>query len=274
MSVGVRTCVRICLRPRMCSCLPASAGVFTSVCVHECVCVRLRPRVYSCLPTTAHVFVSARVCGCVHVCLHPWVRSRLFASAHVFASVCICACVCVHPHPCPHVCSRPRVCLHRLHPRVCSRPSANLKISKIFPIYKEKGSIFESSNYRHVSLLLQLYLWTSIWLSASTFNKSCFSLTEAIRNALDENYDAVCMFADQQKAFDSVDHEILLSKLNYCGIRGVANDWFRTYISNRKQFVAINGIDSEEASMQFGRPQYNFEYLNGQYWGNYYFWSI
>ena len=48
------------------------------------------------------------------------------------------------------------------------------------------------------------------------------------------------LFLDFRKAFDCVNHEILLSKLNTCGIRGINLDWFRSYLSNREQYVCIN----------------------------------
>ena len=48
------------------------------------------------------------------------------------------------------------------------------------------------------------------------------------------------VFVDLQKAFDSVDHQILLVKLNHYGICGVSNDWFKFYLSNRSQYVSIN----------------------------------
>ena len=58
-----------------------------------------------------------------------------------------------------------------------------------------------------------------------------------------------------QKAFDTVDHNILLHKLSHYGIRDIANCWFSSYLSNRKQFVTINGFDSETQSFQCGVPQ-------------------
>ena len=80
-------------------------------------------------------------------------------------------------------------------------------------------------------------------------------LTKAARKSIDEGCYAVGVFVDLQKAFDTVDHEILLKKLNHYGIRGVANAWFRSYLTNRQQFVNINGKDSSLKTMQYGVPQ-------------------
>ena len=52
-----------------------------------------------------------------------------------------------------------------------------------------------------------------------------------------------------------MDHEILLYKLDYYGILGISNNWFKSYLSNRKQFVSINGYDSELAEIKCGVPQ-------------------
>ena len=60
---------------------------------------------------------------------------------------------------------------------------------------------------------------------------------------------------DLQKAFDTMDHEILLSKLDYYDIRGISNKWFKSYLSNRKQFVSINGYDSGLAEINGVLPQ-------------------
>ena len=59
---------------------------------------------------------------------------------------------------------------------------------------------------------------------------------------------------DLQKAFDTVD-QILLAKLNHYGIHGVPNDWFKSYLSNRNQYVSINGHESGLAAVNCGVPQ-------------------
>ena len=81
------------------------------------------------------------------------------------------------------------------------------------------------------------------------------SLTENIRKNLDEGSIGCGIFVDLQKAFDTVEHDILLSKLEHYGIRGLANEWFKSYLSNRNQYVSINGYDSNLADVKFGVPQ-------------------
>ena len=81
------------------------------------------------------------------------------------------------------------------------------------------------------------------------------SLTENIRKNLDEGNIGCGIFVDLQKAFDTVEHDILLSKLEHYGIRGLANEWFKSYLSNRKQYVSINGYDSNLVDVKFGVPQ-------------------
>ena len=80
-------------------------------------------------------------------------------------------------------------------------------------------------------------------------------LVEDIRQAIDGNKFACGVFIDLQKAFDTVDHNILLKKLDHYGIRGVANDWFKSYLKNRKQLVSISGFESNLRNMDFGVPQ-------------------
>ena len=63
------------------------------------------------------------------------------------------------------------------------------------------------------------------------------------------------MFLDFRKAFDCVNHEILLSKLNTCGVRGIALDGLCSYLTNREQYVSINNIDSNPRVIQCGVPE-------------------
>ena len=84
---------------------------------------------------------------------------------------------------------------------------------------------------------------------------SLINITEKIRFALDHNKVACGIFVDLQKAFDTVNHEILLDKLNHYGFRGIINDWFRSYLHERKQKVCINGFESEIKTIHHGVPQ-------------------
>ena len=81
------------------------------------------------------------------------------------------------------------------------------------------------------------------------------NLTESIRQTLDEGSFGCGIFVDLQKAFDTVDHKILLHKLEYYGICGICNDWLKSYLSDRKQFVSINGCNSDLMPVNFGIPQ-------------------
>ena len=62
------------------------------------------------------------------------------------------------------------------------------------------------------------------------------------------------VFVELEKAFDT-EYQILWTKLNHCGIRGVSYSWFRSYVSNLNQYVAINGYESGLAAISCGSPQ-------------------
>ena len=81
------------------------------------------------------------------------------------------------------------------------------------------------------------------------------SLTESIKNDLDNKEIVSGIFIDLEKAFDTVNHSILCNKLNYYGFRGKFNDLIKSYLINRKQFVSINGYDSTKQDIICGVPQ-------------------
>ena len=70
------------------------------------------------------------------------------------------------------------------------------------------------------------------------------TLVDQISNALENGNSVIGIFLDFSKAFDTVDHEIILMKLEYNGIRGVPLQWFTNYIQGRQQFATFNGVQS------------------------------
>ena len=81
------------------------------------------------------------------------------------------------------------------------------------------------------------------------------SVTENIRKALDKGNIDCGVFINLQKAFDTVDHQILLAKLDHYGICEVSIDWFKSNLSNCNQFLSINGYGSGLAAINCGVPQ-------------------
>ena len=79
-------------------------------------------------------------------------------------------------------------------------------------------------------------------------------ITEMIKVLIDSGKFGCGIFIDLKKAFDTVNHEILLTKLEH-GIRDNVLNWFQSYLSNRKQYVSINGISSEPLEINCGVPQ-------------------
>ena len=71
-------------------------------------------------------------------------------------------------------------------------------------------------------------------------------ITDKIQGALEDGLFSCRIFLDFSKAFDTIDHSILVRKLSHCGIRGIANDWFTSYLHNRRQHVFIGNTQSDD----------------------------
>ena len=82
----------------------------------------------------------------------------------------------------------------------------------------------------------------------SNIEKAVFVLTDYIITSLNRRQQIGGIFCDLTKVFDCVNHEILLAKLHHYGIRGVVLNWFKTYVSNRKQKVKITSQNCKQDS--------------------------
>ena len=97
--------------------------------------------------------------------------------------------------------------------------------------------------------------------SQSGFRSFHSTLTALIKNT-DDWYSGMdlgkyvgTVFVDLKKAFDTVDHNILLQKLYHYGVQDLDLKWFESYLSNRKQFTRIDGVDSSIQNINIGVPQ-------------------
>ena len=88
---------------------------------------------------------------------------------------------------------------------------------------------------------------------------SCEHALMSAQNKILENLDkkqiTLLLLIDFSKAFDMVDHDILLYKLNHYGIRGIALKWFESYLKNRKQYAHVNNVSSKIEDLKYGVPQ-------------------
>ena len=80
-------------------------------------------------------------------------------------------------------------------------------------------------------------------------------MVEKITNAIDNKKYTIGVFVDLKKAFDTIDHRILLKKLEFYGIRGLPLNWLSSYLTNRKQYVDIDNVISDFLNVQCGVPQ-------------------
>ena len=153
---------------------------------------------------------------------------------------------------------------------------SKFKVAKIMPLLK-KPNIFKVDNFRPISLLpciskilekcvfkqLNEYFEKHKLLYNSQYGyrqghsteSACMELIDKLHQQLDNSKRPLCIFIDLSKAFDTLNHVILLSKLKYYGLDENAISWFKSYLSDRKQYVEIENVKSSIKDIQTGVPQ-------------------
>ena len=151
-----------------------------------------------------------------------------------------------------------------------------LKIAKVIPIFKKGNSTF-LNNYRPISLLSSinkifekilysrltkyidkfqiLYKYQYGFRKNHSTDHALIELVDQIRLSIDDNQMTCGIFVDLSKAFDTVNHQILLKKLEHYGIRGKALELFESYLTGRTQYVQINDNKSQTRPITCGVPQ-------------------
>ena len=153
----------------------------------------------------------------------------------------------------------------------------DFKLAWVTPIYKKSGSIDDCGNYRPISVvshlakvlekLVQSQLIT--YINENSFitpSQSAFlrlhSTHTALHKVIDNWLEAIdtglitrVCFYDMKKCFDSINHKILLFKLNKYGICDVEHKWFVSYLANRRQTTVYQGSQSKFRHVSTGIPQ-------------------
>ena len=151
-----------------------------------------------------------------------------------------------------------------------------LKIAEILPIYKS-GTKTSLTNYRPISLLspfsklLEKCIYTRLhkYFEKNHILYSCqfgfrnnmstenavVQIIEQLSKNIDKKEDTCSIFVDLRKAFDTVDHGILISKLEKYGVRGSPLKLITSFVTNRKQYTLVNGFKSMEKGVVCGVPQ-------------------
>ena len=153
----------------------------------------------------------------------------------------------------------------------------DFKLARVTPIYKGKGLKSELGNYRpisvisHISKILEKIVKDQImdfltdqnlvteyqmaYIRGRSTQSAINFLTNHWLNNIDNGLYTTACLIDLSKCFDCVNSDILLQKLTKYGINGIPLNWFRSYLSNRKQVVYFNNKISSVVNLNIGVPQ-------------------
>ena len=152
----------------------------------------------------------------------------------------------------------------------------SLKLAKVAPVFK-KDDPHLTDNYRPISLLpviskvfekvvfRQVYDYFNdnnlLYKNQYGFRKkhstelAGLEFHDKIVSELEKSKLPLAIFLDLSKAFDTIDHEIMLTKLQYYGITGISLQWFRSYLTGRRQYVQFKDSISSQSPLTTGVPQ-------------------
>ena len=152
---------------------------------------------------------------------------------------------------------------------------SELKLARVVPLFKS-GDSAQITNYRPISVLSffskiferviynhivdfmdsndSIYKYQFGFRERHSTQQAIITLVEKITSSLDNGDIVIGVFLDLKKAFDTVDHHILLNKLFAYGIRGSTLKWFESYLTDRSQYLTYDGIQSIILPIKCGVP--------------------
>ena len=134
-------------------------------------------------------------------------------------------------------------------------PSNYRPISTLYTI----AQIFEKLVYLQVSTYLEKYnilnKFQFGFRKGRSTEQAIVEISDKLKKAIDNNLYTCGVFLDIAKAFDTVNHQILLKKIETYGIRGIPLKWFTSYLFNRQQYVSLNSVESSKQTIKCGIPQ-------------------
>lgn len=154
----------------------------------------------------------------------------------------------------------------------------HMKYTVIKPIYKNKGDTSNFQNYRPIALIsniskiieklvfIRILRFVDVhnilsnsqngYIKGRSTIRGIFQFLEGVINGISLKDCVSGIFIDLSKAFDRVKHEILLTKLEIMGIRGIAYDWLQSYLINRKQCIQLDDSQGRQHRSEWGDNPY------------------